>query len=366
MSESDVYQLLDHAADLPYGPERVALVEEAVRLADLSGSEDLSYQAHIELVDAANWSGLGDRSVVAFAWCLAYYDRKMASSDAHFDYDTLLWRFKWVLRALPNNPGISRAQIVQMEDQLESRLIDAGYNAHTINYLQCLNRLDFGDHEEAATYYTQWHLLPRDGLADCHACELDNEVTYHATLQKDAEAVRLAKLLISGELSGCTEVPHRTYATIIQPLMRLRRSDELEQTHREGIRKISGLPALARDVAEHLIYLVSIRNLPRAMQLIDRFLTKPAILANFNSLFKLQNSVAITLEAVADNSKRKRKLRLPSFLPCHRDDHTYDTTELAAWFRSSASELANQFDTRNGNSMHKAAMTETRELAGIE
>ena len=67
MSEygEEVEELLGRAAGLDEGPAKVALLEEAVRLADTHGDVGEGFRARQELIRAATFGGLPDRVLVA-------------------------------------------------------------------------------------------------------------------------------------------------------------------------------------------------------------------------------------------------------------------------------------------------------------
>lgn len=63
MTIEQFYELMDRAYDLPHSPEQVALLEEAVRLADSLYDERAGFEARMKLIDAAEWSGFDQQAV---------------------------------------------------------------------------------------------------------------------------------------------------------------------------------------------------------------------------------------------------------------------------------------------------------------
>ena len=57
------------------GEAKLALLEEAQRLADSSGDVEAGLEIRNEIIDAATWCGYYERSLVAFNWMLAQCDR---------------------------------------------------------------------------------------------------------------------------------------------------------------------------------------------------------------------------------------------------------------------------------------------------
>src|SRR4051794_23677366 len=100
-------ELYDKACGLPNSATKVALLEEAVQLADSISDVDMGFRMRDELMSAADFSGRPDIMLVHFAWCLAQYDRDPAS----FDLFGLLWKYKWVTECSVKFPQISRAKL---------------------------------------------------------------------------------------------------------------------------------------------------------------------------------------------------------------------------------------------------------------
>ena len=60
MSSDRVFELIDQSFELGDTPEKVAILEEAVRIADSTNDEEGGFAARMELIDAAEFSGIFD------------------------------------------------------------------------------------------------------------------------------------------------------------------------------------------------------------------------------------------------------------------------------------------------------------------
>ena len=76
--QTSLESLLEQIEDMEASPEKVALLEEAVRLADWSREEPLAYSLRKELIRAANYSGQSEKSIPAFVWCRHFLDEHQA------------------------------------------------------------------------------------------------------------------------------------------------------------------------------------------------------------------------------------------------------------------------------------------------
>src|SRR5262245_26585811 len=109
--------LYEQAQELPYGPAKIALLEEAVRLADAVEEVDAGFGLRMELTQAATFGGRHDVSIVAYAWCLAQADR---NPDRYLDHQ-LLWQYKWVVDHAYEFPDISLGKIYELLEDLRRR-----------------------------------------------------------------------------------------------------------------------------------------------------------------------------------------------------------------------------------------------------
>jgi cellulose synthase operon protein C len=78
----DVRRLLQRCGDLPYGTSQMAMVDEAVRLADALGDRRLMFDARMFGSQAYTFGGEPAKAFVTFSWCLAEYDRSTMDFSA--------------------------------------------------------------------------------------------------------------------------------------------------------------------------------------------------------------------------------------------------------------------------------------------
>src|SRR5256886_3476882 len=79
MSEQQLWTLLRHAEELPYGPARTALVEQAMSEADAAGPHPLRYHARLAATNCYVYGGEPAKSFDTFYWGVAEYDRDPAA-----------------------------------------------------------------------------------------------------------------------------------------------------------------------------------------------------------------------------------------------------------------------------------------------
>ena len=362
MSTEKIEELFDQAYDMAHTPAKVALLEEAARLADSQHDEYWSFAARMEIVEAGAFGGMHDKALVAFSWCLAAYDKQ----PEEYDEESIMWRYKWILDHMPAYPQVSKSQIVGMQDDMTLRLLQLDCSPRPAEYFRWSNLMRMGELKQAEESHARWQELPDDWLSDCTACEAEKTAELMIRLGRDEKAMEAAEPIVQRKI-GCAEIPHRTYCTILRPLMRMGKLEEASVFEAKGYRMIARNPEFLGSIAEQFIFLARTRSFRKGLPRMEKHLPWAISTTDIDARMHFYDGCALLLEAlVAHSGNEQRKLRLPKELPCYREEEPYHLPELAAWFRSEAEGYAEQFNDRNGNDYCTQWMQENRELAEID
>jgi hypothetical protein len=343
ITDRRVTELIDRSLDLREGDEKIMLLEEAVRLADTTRDVKLQYQARESFIEAAYFGGVPEKALVAYAWCLAQFDR---NPDLFWEWK-ILWRYKWMINVISDFPQISKEQIHEMLDDMERRFQRAGSGLRAVYKYRYRMEKFFGNREQAIQFYEQAERMHQDDLTDCAACETDERVTYSFYTGKDELALRQAEPLLNG-LRRCRSVPHRTYSKVLVPLLRLGRGDEAWQYHRRGYQMIMSDRAMLDYLSEHLIFLTLYGDLRGAGQLLEKHYHWTEENTNVYERFMFYRAAWLFLEVAVEADKKRLSLSLPRSFPLYEAEGEYETARLREWFEGRARELARRFDERNG------------------
>jgi hypothetical protein len=322
----------------------VALLEEAVRLADTRQDADLGFELREDLIWAATFGGFPEKSLVAFSWRLAQCDR----DPERFSERDLLWQYKWIVASLPRFPQISRQQIENLLEDMKQRCLRQGAGMRSVHKVRWLVAMRMHDDAAARKHYAAWNRTRQDFNSDCPACDQDDRVDFQLFLGRDAKALELAQPILNGSLR-CLEVPHCTLASLLLPLVRLGRAAEAMPLHHRGYRLIGNNPAFVEQAAEHLVFLALTDNLPKAIGLLEKHLSCALATANLKVRFTFFNVVRFLLERIAESGQATLRLRLPRDFPALEESGRYEVVPLRSWFDGACEDLAAQFDARNGN-----------------
>jgi hypothetical protein len=263
-----VRELIDRSLDLPEGDEKIMLLEEAVRLADAGSDIKLQYQARESFLEAAYFGGVPEKALVAYAWCLAQFDR----DPEQFWEWRILWRYKWMVNVICDFPQISKEQIYEMLDDMERRFRASGRGLRAVYKYRYRTERFFGNRDEAIRLYRLAEQSRKDDLSDCAACETDERVTFSLYCGEDERALSTAESLIYGR-EKCRSVPQRTYSKLLLPLLRLGRREEAWQYYMRGYSMIANNRGMLDYLCEHFVFLSLYGDLKGAARMLEKHYT---------------------------------------------------------------------------------------------
>lgn len=352
-----VDELIEQAEDLPYGPTRTTLLEEAVQRADSVNDVKLAFRARQALIEAANFAGRPDIAVVAFAWCLAQFDLH----PEWFNSFELMWQYKWVINTARDFPSISRSRIEAMFADMERRYREMGSTLNAVSHLRRDFFMHIGDRARARAAHAQLRRRRPDFLSDCKACVADNICSYYQFLGQWGRAVQAAVPVLKGRIR-CAEQPHSTLANVLMPLLRLGRIEEARAYQRQGIRLVNRDDQFVAQHGKHLEFLSLIGELAQAKRLLERHLPGALKSVTLEDQFYFLLAARLWTDRLACRGTRKVKIRLPRELTPLDAAGNHDVREVGEWFTARAQELAQQFDARNGTDTFQAKIHELPEL----
>lgn len=326
------YELLAQQEDMEYGPERVAICEEAVRLADLSGDDEASYDTRMALIETVNLSGQSEKMFAAFAWCQNFAAQ---NPDYVSDY-TLAWYHKWLLGAAQQLPQIPLSRIHELHASYAQYARRLGEGASSIPYLQMNLAMHVGDTAAAQRSFTVWQFAKGDRLSDCPACEAQTKLEYHLFMNDDAAAIKQGQTILDKKMT-CAHMPHLTYGSLPLPLLRVGELDKAAQYAAKGREMVAGDPDFLATQAEHLEYL-ALTDTDEALKWYERHHEWAEQTKELHSKLDFHAAAALLFQRL--------------------ETQHLESGEKLAHHRAEAERLAKLFDGRNGNSYHTERLNE--------
>jgi tetratricopeptide (TPR) repeat protein len=330
--------LVEKADGLPHGPTQIALLEEAVAIADNLRDEDLGAQARYQLTTAAQFGGRPDLSIVAFTWNLAYMDRHKDEVDE----SRILWQYKWVVNGAASFPDIPKPQIDSLFDDMVKRHKAFGSTLHAAHQIRRDMAINMHDPALAKQHDTIFRKLKRDDLSNCKACVPDANMDYLAYFGDDEAAIGEAKEIVRGRIS-CGEVPHRTYPKLMMCHLRLRQHDEAMRFFKLAYPMIRENPSFLEYHGACIAFMALTGNFNRTASMLSRHvpmaLAHPDLIEQFRFWNYARLAVSLAIEA-----GKTLTWSIPAQITSSNDPMA-----LSVWLDNEAATLAERFDRRNGN-----------------
>jgi tetratricopeptide (TPR) repeat protein len=351
MSKADadrVYELQREASRSPRGHVQVQLLTEAVRVADSTRDLDTMFECRLELIEAATSGGRGEQIFAAFAWCLAQYEADPERFEDH--EDTLLWQFKWVLDQLDEFPQISMAQAKKLFKQMADQYRRGGYSMRPVYYIEFCFAKRIGDFARAKKQLAAFQKEPRDSLADCMACELDNMADYYDIVDQPDKAIEAAQPIVKGK-RRCAEIPHRTFSMLLRPLAQLGRYEEADAIQAKGYRLIRSNPEFLGQVAAPIVYLVHRDQIELATTYLQRHFSWALETCEQRTRYVFYIAAKGLFAKLAEG-KPKCSLQLPEKFPLFSPSGEYELSEIIDWLTGQSREIGEGFNRRNGTTYY--------------
>lgn len=176
----------------------------------------------------------------------------------------------------------------------------------------------------------------------------------------DERALEVALPILNGK-KKCGSVPHRTYANVLLPLIRLGRQKEALRYHAKGYSQIANNKGFLDKISDHLICLTLTENFDRGIALVERHYSWTETVKNAFSHFHYFLAASLLFDMLAER-ERPFNLSLPRSFPLYSETGDYDCARLAAWFKQKAETIAMRFDERNETDFFMRTIAETHLL----
>ncbi|WP_029150302.1 hypothetical protein [Microbacterium indicum] len=353
-----------------FGPERLALAQRAVRLADEEQDDDLAYRARMHLTAAAHWVDDLETMLPSYGWCVAKHDEdpQRFPIDPGLDGGAdLLFQGKWMAGSLSENSGFPLARVDAVVDDLERRFRAAGASMHGLVQVRRDLALEEGDIETAQALTIERDVHPVDDYSHCNACVRASDVELALAAGDDERALQLWGEIHEGGFS-CGEEPENVDARILPALVRAGRSDEALATHASSYRLMQRYHAESAMFARHLPFLAQTGNLTRGLDLLEGHISAVGAepFAEM-STFGVLTSVGILLDALEDAGRGDIVVR-------GSDDHalarllghegTLTVSDMRDRVWAKAADLAAKFDARSGHDRFAKRLADAQNRAG--
>ncbi|MBT2365970.1 tetratricopeptide repeat protein [Streptomyces sp. ISL-10] len=351
-SVEEIQRALWENESAPNGLLRNARAEELVAAAESTGEGHVIRRALFGLIKAYEYSTERGKMMVPFARLLQEWDRDPAAFGAH-DTHTFHWMFKWVSSGMLTLPEMPLATMEQWLAEMERRYRIAGFSERAVRQAEFELANDTGDTVRAARAFAAWTAADRDRMANCHACELNEQGQFWLDQGQDDKALRIWEPVLGGH-SSCMEEPHRVLAKSLLPLVRTGRIDQARANHLRGYRMTRGNESLLPSIGQHIEFCALTGNEGRGLELLAEHAAHLASDGNPWARQQLFTGVLVLL-------RRLLRLGLADEPAVAYGGAGRTVAELHDLLDAQTRSIADRFDARNGSDVVSRRLAERLE-----
>ncbi|MEW1722258.1 tetratricopeptide repeat protein [Streptomyces sp. NPDC093109] len=351
LAPEDIRRAVWDNESAPNGLPRNTRAEQLVAAAEATGDPDVLRTALFGLIRAYEYSTERGKMLVPFARLLQEWDRDPSAFDAG-ETHTFYWMFKWASSGMLTLPEMPLATVEQWLAEMERRYRTAGFTERAVRQAEFSLAENTGDKERAARAFAAWTAAERDRMADCHACELNDQGTYWADRGDDEKALRTWEPVLAGR-SHCAEEPHRVLSQSLLPLLRAGRPDEARTHHLRGYRLVRGDESLLASIGRHIEFCALTGNEGRGLEILAEHAAHLESVGNPSSRLELLGGTLTLLRRLLELGLGERPA-----VPAGIAGERRTVRELHALLDTEAAAIAARFDRRNGNGKVSAELAE--------
>jgi tetratricopeptide (TPR) repeat protein len=335
----DANREITRVRQMPYGLARTQAAERQVRLVDAEGPDAARAYALSTLVEAYQWGGEVDRSFVAFARLLRWWDEHPEHFDAH-DRHGLFWSFKWMISGLADFPTVPAEQIDRTLADMERRYALAGNGMDAVAYERFAWARQRGAADVEAAYQT-WVATPRDDFSQCEACDPGDRAAWLLATDRAEEGIRIIEQTLAEDPS-CASEPADMLSYLAEAYLDQGRPRDAARTHRRAVAALAEAESDMVGARGRRVRLLArggqAERAVRAIEADQQYLTGGDTPYSRLAFARLVGGATHVLREAGHGDLPVRLTSVPAATVAELDD----------WLRSAATALARRFDARNG------------------
>ncbi|MGG5507333.1 MULTISPECIES: hypothetical protein [unclassified Myroides] len=329
----------------------IALLKQAIHLADKHGDINWGIDLRIMLIREERCSSACIESPLAFAWLL---EQARLHPDLLSEVE-FLEEYEWMICSAYGNVAISLDQVHAIAADLEEKLEQFKVSKRSFYYTMAGFAQHLGDYNLGAAYVAK---AREEALSeDCsEAMAYDNEIESAARLGHFDQAIALMHQMEYKKIRDFS-LPFETYISMGYFMMRY--GDERARIYIDKAKEeFVKLP----EVNSSLLY--GLTRLIYALHLIedeDRWGYYEIVAGwDIDAEDDLKLMLSRHMMFVLDQEEKKQLTLSPS-VPFYQESGFYDLKVLALAYRKSAYDWAKRFDLRNGNTFAQDDLTRMEE-----
>lgn len=329
--------------------DKIKLLKQAISIADANNDLDWGYELRFDLMYEEKGTSHCIDSIPAFVWIMNTVD----ANPVLFEESEILLRYKWMLAAVQRSTSFPLEQIYSIREDFKQRMERNGHGLYTYYNLLHQWYLIIGDSDKAREYQELRNAEQPDNISYCLACDIDTDAELELLDKNWDKAITVADDLLSGR-ETCFYEPFSVLSKMVYHFTK-NRDDRAGIYYQKAEDALSELESTEPYNLLNIAYIILYAGLyqkERAWQLFELYSKWDVNSEDYYAFYFASSLLPLFKD------RGERKLSISPELPYFSEDETYDTQVLYNYYLNRASQLADRFDKRNGNSY----FTQTLEL----
>lgn len=334
----EIQKILLQIDSLKNPEDKISEIKRAINLADANNDIDWGYDLREMLIRIDGLLISRDESFPAFTWILNTAD----TNPNMFDEQDILGEYLWMASIAFCNASISKEQVDYITNDFRRRLNTAGFSDRSYYELLIDWYLFVGDAEKARESLILRGKEPFDELSSVN--EKMTEICVELLSGNLDKGITMSNEFAAANADNPSNI-FSIYNQLIYYLNNARdkRANQFFDKVDELFSKKEKYPYLLFDLCL-MMYYMSRNEKEKAWVYFENY-AGWEVGANDYSSFDFSLAVLPLLRGAG-----KREMQLSPHLPYYRPDNTYDCEELYNYYYAKSMELAQKFDSRDGNS----------------
>jgi hypothetical protein len=319
--------------------DRITLLKQAINLADTHNDIEWGFDLRLDLIMDEKETSRCNESLPAFTWILDAYDK----NHELFNEENFLWEYKWMLGSVRRNSLISLEQIESIAEDYKTRLLRNGYSLRPYYTTKAHLALFLNNLDDARKYIDLRNKEIRDGMANCRACELDDDVELELRLGNFEKALTVGNNMLTKKVT-CTHMPFSCYCACIKYFREagnMGKAYEYYQKAEADLAELSDTSPIA-EIGIMLRFLTDYDS-EKAWSFFEQHAHWNIDSEDYLDFIFSMNALPLL------KNGGSRILNVNSSLEWYKEDNTYDLKEIYNYYHKKAKDLAERFDRRNRN-----------------
>lgn len=346
-----IENLLNQSQDLDYGDSKIDILKEAVRLADLSQNEPLSFKSRVFLMEAAVFSGYPELALIHFPWLEHCYNQ----NPQQYDPGLFNWMYSWIVILMAYSPNIPRDDIHKVLVRMERSYRKDGKSERILLEMYRTVATILGEYDLAKEYHDDFVLTQHlgefgvfMGLVNHRGIEIHNESFYYGRLNENQKALEIAMPVLDGTIDYPMAFPY-TLASALILFVKLGIPEQAEPHYQKALKIIRNKRRYKNLHSDLLIHTAMKGDFTVGVSMVEAM--TPWLENSPIGMEQFEHSTACRLlfECMMTEAITEVRLNLPTSHPLYRADQTYFTKDLENFWAKKSMEWGRRFDERNDN-----------------